>query len=163
MKMSCYIYKDGRQIRPAGASKKQPISTSSPANTNSLFKPFSKTTSNATESTSIVITKPDDTNNTPARVGAKTPVTSQVKPDSVERQVSSDSRGGAAVSQSGVGAGGEVRLSPGASPSNSQHDMFLSPSGSMSGSSGSNQSSQIVELPPLGADPETVSVQYINT
>ena len=48
-------------------------------------------------------------------------------------------------------------ISPGASPTSSQHELFLSPSGSMSGSTESNQSSQIIELPPLGADPETVS------
>ena len=62
----------------------------------------------------------------------------------------------AAEDSAQVAAGG-LRLSPGASPTTSTNDGLLSPNGSMSESSGSNVSSQIIELPPLGADPDTVS------
>ena len=52
-------------------------------------------------------------------------------------------------------------MSPGASPSSSQQEIFLTPSVSMSGSTQSDPNeppSPTVELPPLGADPETVCI-----
>ena len=54
----------------------------------------------------------------------------------------------------------EHHISPGASPSSSQQDMYLTPSVSMSGSTQSDPvevPSPTVELPNLGADPDMVS------
>ena len=148
------------------------------SSSNSLFQPFIKTQPRNNR-TNIVITSADDTANQ-SRPSAlqqqsspRTRTDTSRSPQHIDSNhspqhsganrspnLSNANRQSHHVDSNNSSRSPRHHISPGASPTTSHHEMFLSPSGSMSGaSSGSNQSSQIIELPPLGADPETVSGQ----
>ena len=156
-------FQDGRLLASsrAGAtttsSNAATSTTNKPTNANSLFQPFVKKPPDnnniSSSGTNIIITAAAD--DTTASAPARQLPSPRTRADTTQRSLQhADAADAASRSPR------HRLISPGASPTSSQHELFLSPSGSMSGSTESNQSSQIIELPPLGADPETVSHSY---